>query len=194
LREDAQAIVFAGYDPGSKGAAGVVNLALTLPHFTLTRLSGDDFWGQHRVGINVLSGLGPVLQYQRLAGAVRPGVSDDPVYLSQLSFGASVNLLDLQVRRLTGIDEKGQAQFKSALIDIQAPVQYFHQYLTDSLGGRPGSPESREADQFGIGINIDYHLTPHLSIFGQAGGQYSSFGGWSLAPVIIGIGLHSEEQ
>jgi hypothetical protein len=186
--------LFGGYDPGSKGGAAVVNLALTLPHLTPTRLSGDDFWGQNRAGINVLSGFGPVLQYQRLGGAAKPGTSDDPVYLSQLSFGAGVNLLDLQVRRLTGVDEKGQPQFKSALVDIQAPVQYFHQFLTDPLGGRPGSPAAREGDQFSIGINIDYHITRRFSLIGQAGRQYSSLGGWAWSPILIGFGLHSEEQ
>lgn len=74
------------------------------------------------------------------------------------------------------------------------PVQYFHQFLTDPLGGSPGSLAAREAEQFGVGVNIDLHLTSHVSIFGQAGGQYATVGGWAWPPILLGIGLHSEAQ
>jgi hypothetical protein len=189
LREDAQAIVFGGYDPGSKGGTVVFNAALTLPHLSLTQgISGKDFWESSgkRVGGNLLSGFGPVLQYQQLYPGITPAVSDDPTYRRQFSIGVSTNLVDFQIRRKSDTDQ--------ALLDIQLPVQYFHQLLWDPIGGRPGSPMARGADQIGFGLNIDLHVTRHISIFGQAGGQYSNVGGWGWSPILFGVGVHSEAQ
>lgn len=193
LREDAQAIIFGGYDPGSGGGVGIFNAALTFPHLSLTRIGGDDFWGQKRVGVNLGSGIGPVIQYQRIFGGRTPGATDDPFYRSQISFGVGANAVDLQIRHRT-IGEDGKPKYDSAILDVQLPVSYAHQYLTDAIGGSPTSPLSREANQFGAGINIDYHITPHISLIGQFGIQYSNAGGFGLSPFILGIGTHSEAQ
>jgi hypothetical protein len=198
LKEDVQAGVFGGYDPGSGGGVLIGNLALTFPHlnpaYHLNEEGGsDDFWGSGRVGFNVLSGLGPVFQYQGILGAPTPSPTSAPLYRSQTSFGLGINVFDLQIRRKT-IGADGKPDFDAALLDIQGQAQYFHQFLTDPVGGPTSTPSAREADQIGLGLNLDFHLTRHLSIWGQFGGQWSSFGGWGPSPVLLGIGLHSEEQ
>jgi len=191
LGMDAQAIVFGGYAPGG-GAAFVFNAALTLPHLNLPRLlNGKDYWEGNRWGFNILSGLGPISQYQSL-GSYTPSPSSEPVYRTQYSFGAGINAFDLQVRRQTGTAE--HPEFERALTDVQFQVQYFHQFLTDPHGGAPNALSGRESNQVGFGINIDYHITPHLSLFGQLGFQYGSVGGWEFAPFLFGVGFHSEEQ
>lgn len=193
---DVQGIVFQGYDPGSKGGATVANLAVTFPHFNpayhFDKSGGSqDFWGEGRVGVNVLSGVGPIFQYQALE-APNPGAAGPPVYRSQTSFGAGVNLLDVQIRRKGGTEK--DPKYDSALIDIQVPLQGLGQRLGLPLGGPRTTPQGRWAGQGGLGINIDLHLTPNLSLFGQAGGQVGTVGGFGPAPVLFGIGFHTEKQ
>lgn len=198
LKEDAQAAGLVGYDPVSHGFVEVGNFALTLPHLNLPHVlnmqKGEDYWVKGRVGVNVASGLGPVIQVQHIDGASTPGGSDDPLYRSQVGFGAGINVVDIQISKQTGVDSEGKPIFNRPIVDIQGQAQYLHQFLWDPLGGRAGSPSAREAEQFGLGVNLDFHLTPGLSAIVQAGGQYSTAGGWALAPVFIGLALHSEPQ
>ncbi len=188
LQEDAQTILFTGYDPGSNGLAIIENFALTFPHLSLTRgIHGDDFWETKSklTGVNVLSGFGPVVQTQQLVNPDKPGPKADPNYRSAFSMGVGVNLVDLQFRR--------KEDTSQGLVDLQLPLQYVHTFLSDPYGGTPGSPKATEVNQIGIGINVDVHITRHISLFGQAGIQDTN-GTWSFSPFVVGIGLHSEAQ
>jgi RHS repeat-associated protein len=198
---DVQGAVLGGYDPGSKGAVFIANFALTFPHFNpayhVEKDGGsNDFWrggSEHRVGINILSGLGPAVQVQGILDAPKPLTTAPlPVYRSQLSLGAGVNLLDVQVQHQTGT--AAAPKYEGALLDVQVQLQYFHQRLAEPLGGPLTAPSARWADQGGLGVNIDWHFTPHVSGFVQGGVQFSTAGGFGLSPFVIGVGFHTEKQ
>lgn len=193
---DVQGIIFQGYDPGSKGGATVANLAITFPHlnpaYHLDAKGGSqDFWGEKRVGVNVLSGLAPIFQYQALESPT-PATTAPPVYRSQTSLGAGINLFDLQVRRKGGTES--DPSYDSALIDFQIPLQGLGQRLGLPLGGTATTPRGLWAGQGSVGINIDLHLTPYFSLFGQGGVQLGSSGGFGLSPFLFGLGFHTEKQ
>jgi RHS repeat-associated protein len=184
-----------GYDFGSKGGAEMTNVALTFPHLNFPRLypgGPDDFMTiKGRWQVNFGSGLGPVVQSQQIFGARKPAATDTPVYRSQISFGAGINLVDFQAQWNRGTTEK--PNYKDALIDFQLQLQGFGQVLANPLGG-PLNSSTRGAGQISLGVNVDIHISPHLSIFIQGGGQYSNFGGWAAAPLFIGFGTHTEAQ
>jgi len=193
---DVQGIIFQGYDPGTRGGATVSSLAVTFPHLNPayhldSKGSSQDFWGERRVGVNVLSGLGPIFQYQALEPPTPPAGAP-PVYRSQTSIGAGINLFDLQVRRQGGTEK--DPSYDSALIDVQVPLQGLGQRFGLPLGGPTSTPRGLWAGQASLGINIDLHLTPYFSIFAQGGAQFASIGGFGFAPFLLGLGFHTEKQ
>jgi RHS repeat-associated protein len=193
-RPDFQGVIFGGHDFGSGGPAVQTSAALTFPHLSLTRkLTGDDWSNDStRWGYNVLSGAGPVLQFQQL-GASAP-TNQQPTYTQQFSYGAAVNLIDVQYRR--DVDSGTTTpKYEQGLIDFSAQAQLLGQHLWGPSGGAPNAPRSLDAVQFSVGLQVDVHLDRHFSLFVQPPGiQFSSAGPPAPTPFFVGIGFHSEAQ
>jgi RHS repeat-associated protein len=199
---DAQASLLVGWDPtGTHLWWYAANLSLGFPHLTLYGYhrkkegGSEDYqhWGPFYY--NILSGTQGVVQYQGLLGKT-PTSSGEPVYRSQFSVGAASNLLDVQLR------------WGKRALDINTQAQYLHQFLNIRkliLGSDPNfdrfASDKRTAEQFSLSVNLDFHVSDYFSILAAAGFlQYSTVGGggwgggWGLATVFVGLGVHTDPQ